>query len=113
MNDVPGVGFVVAVASVSSANTTAKPSFRWKSMWQCKNQGPGLSVYNKRQCSVQMKLLDGEMRIYLESNSHIVTRSPNIYSIANYWVDEIGPVASCTSDDPEIVLEENVISYSQ
>lgn len=31
-------------SAVSSLKTMAKPASKWKSMWQWRNQGPGLSV---------------------------------------------------------------------
>lgn len=40
----PGTGFALTVSPISSAKTTAKPVLRWKSMWQWRNQGPGLFV---------------------------------------------------------------------
>ena len=42
-----GTGFAALASGESSAMTTAKPASRWKSMWQWRNHGPGLSVRNR------------------------------------------------------------------
>ena len=42
-----GTGFATEVLLMASARTTAKPASRWKSMWQWRNHGPGLSVVKR------------------------------------------------------------------
>ena len=98
-----GTGFATCVSLIPSASTIPNPAWRWKSIWQWRNQGPGLSVW-----IVQwVQCYGGEIlrNTYNETNGDLVTGAADADDISKNSVIEIVTSLAGTSNNPEVMLQ--------
>lgn len=105
--DVRGTGLASLVSGISSAMTTAKPASRCQSMWQWRNQGPGLFVYEPRVSGPAAHTEREEKgETHLKSDGDVVTGAPDVDDVTEDGVVVVVLRAIRASDDPEVMLEQ-------
>lgn len=80
----------------------ARPACKWKSMWQWRNHGPGLSV-----CAApQSGSTDiGDRKTYHEAHGHVIAPDADADRVALHWVDVVVVGAASAAYDGEGVLQ--------
>lgn len=85
--------------------TSAKPAAKWKSIWQCMIQGPGLSVWTNGSVLLLSRPSSRKCGTYGEAYDDLVGRAgPNADHVPENGVDIVRDVATSTLNNEERML---------
>ncbi len=94
---------VFETSAVSSLKMIAKPASKWKSMWQWRNQGPGLSVCARADLVIAYWNYERSFA-YREANGDVVAGGTGVHDVAADGVNEVRIRAAGGTNNREGVL---------